>query len=173
MNQRIYGETKYFLNRIFKNNKSRLNAIINELDTSMKSRSITNLTTSYLKNCFDFNSIIVAWNGTEDRRILLRLGFTNHIILNLTAYDEYNNHTFYLKLINFNTKEILIIHKLGYVKKNGRLLSLLETHNLICEHNHNILCEHEPVSDVRLTKCIFDYMLKRNQINNFIHKIVP
>jgi hypothetical protein len=80
-------------------------------------------------------------------------------MLNLTAYDECNNKIFYLKLIDFNNNNLIFVHKLEYVKKNGRLLTLLETHNLICNNNHNIECMHEPVNDVKITKCIIHFIL--------------
>ena len=89
-------------------------------------------------------------------------------MFNLTAYDEYNNKIFYLKLINYKNNKLIFVYNLGYVNKKGRLLSLFETHNLICRNNHNILCIHEPINDVKLTKCIFDFILSKDSsiLNN-------
>jgi hypothetical protein len=106
--------------------------ILKELENSMRNDLVSNLTSDFLKKCFDYNTL---WNGSTDKRILLRLGI-NCITLNLTAYDEYNNKIFYLKLIDCNNNNLIFVYKLGYIKKNRRLLMLLETHNLICSNNH-------------------------------------
>lgn len=171
MNYHIYEKTKYLLKIVFKNNPIRLDTVLNELEQSMKNNS-NNLTVNYLKTHFN-NKSIILWNGSTDRSILLRLGI-DCIMFNLTAYDEYNNKMFYLKLINYNTKKLIFIHKLEYVNKNGRLLSLFETHNLICKNNHNIKCSHEPISDVKFTKCIVDFIISidKNIIKNFYDVII-
>lgn len=75
--------------------------------------------------------IIILWNGHMDKTILKRLG-VDGLILNLTAYDELNNGIFVLKLINMTTGEIIMTHRLGAVLKLGRLLSLSETHSVVC-----------------------------------------
>jgi len=156
MNYYIHEKTKYLLNNVLKNKPLQLESILNELEQSIKNNS-NNLSIDFLKKCFNYNSIIL-WNGSSDKRILLRLGI-NCTMFNLTAYDEYNNKIFYLKFVNYSNNELIFKHKIGYVNKNGRLLSLLETHNLICRNNHNDICVHEPVSDVKLTKCIYDFVL--------------
>ncbi|KAF0754011.1 Uncharacterized protein FWK35_00013731 [Aphis craccivora] len=108
-----------------------------------------------LKNYMDFNNqnaIILLWNGNSDKNILQRLGFNTNIKLNMTAYDTDINRVFYLKLINFQS----------YIIKNGRFLLLKETHDSICNQNHDITYIHDAVSDVKLTKCIFNYLCIKN-----------
>ncbi|KAF0701821.1 Uncharacterized protein FWK35_00036752, partial [Aphis craccivora] len=107
-----YIKTRDLLLKIFEKKPDQLQVILNELHLAMKSKS-SNLTTSFLKNYLDFNNqnaIILLWNG-----------FNTNIILNMTAYDTDNNRVFYLKLINFQS----------YIIKNGRFLSLKETHDSI------------------------------------------
>lgn len=172
MNPFIYKKTRNLLLKIFSNKPDKLNAVLNELDQSMGS-STSNLTKNYLKNYLNFNNkniIILLWNGSSDRNILLRLGF-NNIMLNLTAYDNYNNKCFYLNLYNFNNKYLISVYKIGYVNKNGRYLSLLETHELLCHKNHNITYMHDPVNDIKLTKCIFNYLTAKNGYYNILNKI--
>lgn len=80
----------------------------------------------------------------------------------MTAYDTDNNRVFYLKLINFQSNEIILNHKLSYIIKNGRFVSLKETHDSICDQDHDITYIHDAVSDVKLTKCIFNYLCIKN-----------
>jgi len=61
------------------------------------------------------------------------------------------------------------------INKNGRMLNLLETHVLLllflllllllllllCDLDHRIMHCHDPVADVILTKCIFNYIVSR------------
>ncbi|KAF0738970.1 Uncharacterized protein FWK35_00024542, partial [Aphis craccivora] len=134
-----------------------------------------NLTTSFLKNYLDFNNqnaIILLWNGNSDKNILLRLGFSTNIMLNMTAYDTDNNRVFYLKLIYFQSNEIILNHKLGYIIKNGRFLSLKETQDSICNQNHDITCIHDATSDVKLSKCIFNYLCIKNNYQFILSKII-
>lgn len=135
----------------------------------------SNLTKNYLKNNLNFNNqnaIILLRNGSSGRNILLRLGFNKNIILNMTAYDTDNNNIFYLKLINFQSNEIILSHKLGYIIKNGRFLSLKETHDSICTQNHGITCVHDAVKDVKLTKCIFNYLYIKYNYRIILSKII-
>jgi hypothetical protein len=54
------------------------------------------------------------------------------------------------------------------MKKTGRLLNLEETHSLICNKKHKITYAHDPRTDVRLTKCIFDYVVRKMGYNRLI-----
>jgi len=90
----------------------------------------------------------------------------------MTAYDNDNNKIFYLKLINFQSNEIILSYKLGYITKNGRFLSLKETHDLICDQNHDIPCMHDAVNDVKLTKCIFNYLCIKHNYLYILSKIL-
>jgi len=114
----------------------------------------------------------MVWNGSSDMQILSRLGFTN-LILNMTAHDDYNNNEYYLNLYNLNNNNrLLLSHCLGYVKKNGRYLSLTETHQLICKNKiHSSLIANNPVNDVILTSCIFKYLLRSTNTTNILNLI--
>lgn len=170
MNSFAFKKTKRFLKRIFRNKPDLLATILSELYQSMDSVT-TNLTRNYLKNYFydASNPVILLWNGSTDREILIRLGFNNYLMLNMTAYDEYNNKHFYLKLYVYDTKKLISTQELGYVNKNGRFLSLSETHHIICNLNHGMLRLHNPATDVLLTKCIFNYL--SNCDNNILNNI--
>ena len=93
-------------------------------------------------------------------------------MFNTTAYDIDNNRIFYLKLLNFQSNEIILTHKLGYIIKNGRFLSLKETHDTICDQNHDITYIHDAVNDVKLTKCIFNYVCIKHNYQKILSKII-
>lgn len=106
------------------------------------------------------NPILVLWNGASDMDILNRLNIHVPVSLNLTAYDEYDNSQFYLKLINYANGELICSLYVGTYVKNGRMLSLSETHSLVCSiDNHSRTNVHDPVVDVLFTKCIFNYLI--------------
>ncbi|VVC26952.1 Hypothetical protein CINCED_3A018565 [Cinara cedri] len=44
-------------------------------------------------------------------------------------------------------------------RENGRRLSLSETNDLVCPIQHNITYFHDPVIDIVLTKCLFNYIV--------------
>lgn len=174
MNNYSYMKTRDLLLKIFEKKPDQLQVILNELNLAMETKT-SNLTRNYLKNYLNFNNqnaIILLWNGNSDKNILLRLGFTTNILLNMTAYDTFNNKIFYLKLINFQSNEIILSYKLGYIIKNGRFLSLQETHDLICDQNHDITCIHDAVNDVKLTKCIFNYLCIKYNYLYILNKIL-
>lgn len=60
-----------------------------------------------------------------------------------------------------DTKQIIFELDLGTFNKSGRLLNLEETHSIICQKNHKVTHSHDPRTDVRLTKCIFDYVIRK------------
>lgn len=169
MNVFTYNEHVSFLKKIFSKKPDQLNSVLLELKKAMSSDF--NLTKDYLISRFNYDSVILTWNGSTDKQILLRLGFDNKM-LNLTAYDSYNNNNYYLNLYNFHNNNIIVSYCLGYVKKNGRYLSLTETHQLICKNKiHTSLIVHNPVNDVILTSCIFQYLLKSTQTTNILNLI--
>ncbi|KAF0715854.1 Uncharacterized protein FWK35_00025130 [Aphis craccivora] len=61
-----------------------------------------------------------------------------------------------LQPMKTKTNEIILNHKLGYIIKNGRFLSLKETHDSICEQNHDITYKHDAVSDFMLSKFLLN-----------------
>ena len=145
-----------------------MSAVLSELHTAMLSNF--QLSTDYLEFCLGVNSTIIVWNGSTDKRILTRLGFTN-LVLNITAHDDYNNNEYHLNLYNLNNNSLLLSHCLGNVKKTGRYLSLTETHQLICTCNHDNLKSHNPVHDVKLTICILKYLLQATHTTNILNII--
>ena len=104
--------------------------------------------------------VLVFWNGNTDKEIVERLGLGHYKILELTSYDVFNNKVFYLQLRNMRTKHIIISEEIGHMDKNGRLLKLEETHNLICSKKHRFEYAHDPCTDVELTKCLFDKIVR-------------
>jgi len=171
MNNHSYIKTRDLLIKNFAKKPDQLQVILNELNLSMETKT-SNLNKNCLRNYINFNNqnaIILLWNGITNKNILLRLGFNTNIMLNMTAYDNDNNKIFYLKLINFQNNEIILIHKLGFIIKNDRFLSLKETYDTICNQNHDITYIHDAVNDVKLTKCIFNYLCIKNNYYNIIH----
>ncbi|KAF0703890.1 Uncharacterized protein FWK35_00035542 [Aphis craccivora] len=51
-----------------------------------------------------------------------------------------------------NVNETILNHRLGYIIKNGRFLSLKETHDSICNQNYDITYIHDAISDLILSK---------------------
>jgi len=56
-------------------------------------------------------------------------------MLDILCYDTTNTQRFYLQLKNVLTKKLICEIELGYFNKRGRLLNLVETHQLICKKN--------------------------------------
>lgn len=75
-------------------------------------------------------------------------------------------NVFFCKLENSLTRELIYKHELGYYTKNGRLLSLKETHDIICWEAHGEDKIYDPVKDVELTKCLYNYLNSR-----ILHKL--
>jgi len=116
----------------------------------------------------DQKTIIVLWNGDTDTLILNRLNL-NYPILNIRAYDVDNDKQFALQLM-YNKRVITTI-TLGWAEKNGRMLNLLETHEMCCHKEHNITHAHDPCTDVILTKCLFDKLLRKITYRNLINEL--
>lgn len=59
-------------------------------------------------------------------------------------------------------EKIYYTENIGYVEKRGRMLNLGETHSIICKNKHNDITHlHDPITDVILTKCIFNYIINK------------
>jgi len=67
----------------------------------------------------------------------------------------------------------LLRHSIGRVAKQGRLLSLSEAHAMVCETNHDdFTYAHDPVVDVVMTRCVFNYIIGREQsYHEFLRKV--
>ncbi|KAE9521900.1 hypothetical protein AGLY_017707, partial [Aphis glycines] len=74
--------------------------------------------------------------------------------LHLAMKSKTSNLTtsFLKNYLDFNNQIAIILLWNGYIIKNGRFLSLKETHDSICNQNHDITYIHDAVSDVKLTK---------------------
>lgn len=99
---------------------------------------------------------IVLWNGDTDMKLLNRLGL-DYPILNIRAYDCNNDRQFTLQL-QYNKHTITEIILGRVEEKNGRMLNLLESHDLVCHINHKITHAHDPWQtslwlNVFLTSC--------------------
>lgn len=105
--------------------------------------------------------IIVLWNGLTDRKILEGLRIPGiYKMLDMTAFSDDNNGNFNLKLLEIGVyKKTLFSTSIGRFNKNGRMLNLSETHAAVCDKNHIISYCHDPVTDVILSKCIFNYII--------------
>jgi len=150
------------IKRIFKNKAELRDACIEQLLISIKSNKNT-LNPSYIENYIlkgNKINVIVTWNGSADNTILKRLGITQFQVLNITCYDKHFDKNFFLQVEKFGDKQIIFETEIGTFNKNGRLLNLEETHRMICSRKHKTDSLHDPRTDVKLTKCIFDYIVR-------------
>lgn len=144
------------------NKTDTLYPLLNQYRESLFSTNI-NLSVSNIKKYLDrgnAKNIVVFWGGSTDKIIMERMGSGHYQMLEIFSSDKYNNQEFFLQLRNMSTKEIIIPEGIGYVNKRGNLLNLGEAHQLICSESHNITYLHDPSTDVTLTKCIFDKLLR-------------
>jgi hypothetical protein len=114
--------------------------------------------------CVKRNNVAVLWNGHMDRKILKQFIVRDQPFefLNLTAYDQQNNGLFYLELTDLERERTIGTTFLGPVNKNGRMLNLTETHNLVCKNIHpQMTIAHDPITDVIMTKCIFNHIFRK------------
>lgn len=112
-------------------------------------------------------AVVVLWNGDTDMLLLNRLDL-DYPILNIRAYDCKNARKFTLQL-QYNKKKIVLDR---VARKNGRMLNLLESHELACHIDHNISHAHDPCADVILTKCLFDKLLRKITYIKFINELL-
>lgn len=166
-----------YISKALRNKPFILKPFLNELQKSTAvPTQYSNLNSEYILNYLNKTgkkSIIVLWNGSNDLEILYRLKISVPIILNITTYNNYGDNQYFLKLINCEKDELLFCHKIGNIEKNGRQLSLEEAHSCICNIQHQIMTYvHDPAVDVLYTKCIFDYILKKEGYNSILFKAV-
>lgn len=150
------------INRIFRNKEDLRVPVLEQMKRSIQTKT-SNLGIKYIRKYLEkgkTNPIIVLWNGSTDREILERLSLGHYKVLEITCYDVDNNQRFYLQLRNIKTKRVILSEEVGHVDKTGRLLNLMETHNLVCNKNHNITYAHDPCTDVTITKCLFDKLMR-------------
>jgi len=124
-----------------------------QLDKSLN-RKLNNLTPEFIENYIlkgGKRYIVVLWNGHSDRNVLKRLNIDKFVILNITCYDKCltNNFTIqFEKLKEHNAKEVIFELDVGYFKKNGRNLNLMDAHSLVRTKKHRIMYSHDPRTDV-------------------------
>ncbi|KAE9521901.1 hypothetical protein AGLY_017708 [Aphis glycines] len=111
-------------------------------------------------------NVIVVWNGHSDKNILNRLDLDHYPMLNITCYDKYFNKNFYIQFEKLNNREIIFEVDIGTYNKSGRLLNLVETHDVICKKKHHTTYAHDPRMDDKYTKCIFDYVIRKQRYEN-------
>lgn len=158
------------IKRIFKCKEVLQNACLKQLDKSLSS-SVNNLNPNFIENYIshgDKTNVVVFWNGSSDLDILKRLNINRFPVLNITCYDTKFNGNFSILLENLNTKTIIFEYEIGVFKKTGRLLNLEETHGMVCNKKHRVTYAHDPKTDVRLTKCIFDFVMRKVRYDNLI-----
>jgi hypothetical protein len=117
--------------RIFKDKEELLFPVLRQMKQSINSKE-KNLNMKSIKKYLGKSgteTVVVFWNGSTDKEIMERLNLGNYKMLELTSYDVFNNHIFYLQLKNMKTKQIIIQEEIGYADKNGRLLKLVERTN--------------------------------------------
>ncbi|KAE9522217.1 hypothetical protein AGLY_017399, partial [Aphis glycines] len=143
-------------------------ACLDQLKQSLSSTKY-NLTKGYIDSYIrrgDKKNVIVVWNGHSDRNILKRLDLDHYPLLNITCYDKYFNKNFYIQFEKLSNREIIFEVDIGTYNKSGRLLNLVETHDVICKKKHHTTYAHDPRMDVKYTKCIFDYVIRKHRYEN-------
>jgi len=113
--------------------------------------------------------VFVTWNGETDKKILNKLNL-EYVLLNITTYDVHLDNNYVIRLIDERNKTIIHESPVGTLDKPGRQLNLNETHTLMCGAKHEFSVElHDPCTDVILTKCIFDKLIRRIKYNNLVN----
>jgi len=129
-----------------------------------------NLTRNYIDNYirqWNKKNIVVVWNGHSDKTILKRLDL-DYSILNITSFDKYFNKNFFIRLEKLCNREIIFELDIRKYGKTGRLLNLVETHDIVCKKKHEIMYARDPKVDVEYTKCIFNHVLQKQRYKNLI-----
>jgi len=145
-------------------------ALLKQLHNSLNT-STNNLNAEFIRRYLAYNNkitIIVFWNGSTDMDILNRLQINNYNLLNMTCIDISNNQHFYIQLITMRNMKVIYEYSLGAYNKQGRMLSLVETHKIICSKQHKGMYPHDPCYDLELTKCIFNKMVREFQYKNLV-----
>jgi hypothetical protein len=164
-NRQDVGRLKRYLGGIFRKKPDVLRPLLGQIDMSVNHQGATSLgsvTISRYLHSDNTKPVIITWSGLTDIKILRKLRITGiKKILDITNYSVENNNIFSLLLTNVNSNKLIYSEEIGYVNKNGRILSLKEMHGLICKEEHEITYCHDPVTDVILTKCIFNYIINK------------
>ncbi|CAI6374828.1 unnamed protein product [Macrosiphum euphorbiae] len=150
---------------MFKDKEKKLTPILNELHEIFLNK-FTNLQGNFIQNYLQHGNkttIIIIRNGQTYKEIINRLN-VQHTILSIRSYDLHNNGSFYFQITILQTKKIIKQAELGQVHKNGRLVDLIDTHNLTCKQTHSNTYSHDPVTEIHYTKCLFNYINNKAEI---------
>ncbi|XP_050066194.1 uncharacterized protein LOC126555296 [Aphis gossypii] len=158
------------IKRVFRVKTDLRDACLDQLKQSLSSTR-NNLTKGYIESYIrrgNKKNVIVVWNGHSDKNILKRLDLDHYPMLNITCYDKYFNKNFYIQFEKLGNREIIFEVDIGTYNKTGRLLNLVETHDIICKKKHHTTYAHESRMDVKYTKCIFDYVIRKQRYENLV-----
>jgi hypothetical protein len=142
-----------------------LKPLLGQIDISINHQGATTLESAFIsKYLFSDNiqPIIVIWSGAMDIKIFKKLRIPGiKKFLDISTYSDDNDNIFSLKLIDISNNKLLYSVNIGHVQKNGRMLNLKETHDMLCERGHEVTYCHDLMTDVTYTKCIFNYLIKK------------
>ena len=158
------------IHRVFVKKPELRDACLEQFRLSIKTKSET-LNAAFIKNYLQRDNkqcVIVLFSGSSDKEVLYKLGIVQYTMLNILCYDTTQTQHFYLKLENLRTRQLICEIDVGYYDKKGRLLNLVETHNLICKKKHKVTHAHDPCTDVKYTKCIFDFIIRSYRYVNLV-----
>ncbi|KAF0728335.1 Uncharacterized protein FWK35_00026167, partial [Aphis craccivora] len=119
------------IKRIFVCNTELRDACLDQLRQSLNSTR-NNLTRGYIDNYIrqgNKKNVVVVCNAHSDKTILKRLDL-DYPILNTTCYEKYFTKHFYIQLEKIYNREIIFDLDIGKYEKAGRLLNLVETHDI-------------------------------------------
>jgi len=140
--------------------------LLSQFEDCLNFKGETTLSTIYLNQFLHSDNkipIIVFWNGTTDKVIFKRLKLNIKKMLKIICFSDNNDNYFNIKLFDITgvTNKLLYSSNIGYHQKNGWMLNLIETHDLICEINHNITYNYDQnIANNIIIKCIFNYIIK-------------
>jgi hypothetical protein len=155
---------------IFKKKSEIREACLQQFKLSFRS-SLNTLNSTFIKNYLDKGEqqcVIVLFCGHSDKEILEKLNVYSYMMLNILCYDTTNTQSFYLQLENLRNRKLICEIELGQYNKQERLLNLVETHKLIYKRKHKITYAHDPCTDVKFTKCIFDFIIRHYRYENLV-----
>lgn len=131
--------------------------------------TVNSLTSVYIENYIlksDSINALVVWNGYSNKNILNRLGIKQFPILNITCYDKFFTQTFLIQLEKIQTKEVIFEVEIGKFIKTSRQMNLEEAHNIICSKKHKFKYANDPLTKVKFTKCVFDFVIRKQGYDN-------
>lgn len=124
--------------------------LVTEINEGMKQHTPT-LTHANLHHKLQ-NKILITFAGNTDFQILKNLGITSNVYsLECDDLESPTQFSLYLRQLPHKTR--LASLDVGHQNKNGRMLSLSETHNILCKKIHEGFT-NDPSADVIMTGCL-------------------